>query len=195
MEYLDVLDSSGRSIGSRKPKPEVHRDGDWHGAAHVWIINTESQILIQRRSPTKENYPNLWDVSVAGHISAGEGPVEAALREAQEELGVTLVPGECCFLFAVAEQAALHHGNYIDNEYHHVFLVEKDLDVGDLQFSDGEVAEVRFVGLRELQTNLTTDPGRFVPHQEEYRKLFDVLRTFPGNRGTHNVRTPHSRPG
>src|ERR1700674_3932279 len=82
MEYVDLLDSSGRPTGRRKPKSEVHRDGDWHGAAHVWILNTEGQILIQRRSPTKENWPNLWDVSVAGHVSAGEGPVETAIREA-----------------------------------------------------------------------------------------------------------------
>ena len=177
MEYVDVLDSSGRRVGRRKPRSEVHRDGDWHGATHVWILNTKGQILIQRRSPTKENWPNLWDVSVAGHISAGEEPVEAALREAQEELGVMLLPRECRYLFTVAEQVSLNNGSYVDNEYHHVFLVEKDLDVGDLKFSDGEVAEVRFVSLRELQTNLTADPSSFVPHEEEYRRLFEVLRT------------------
>jgi isopentenyl-diphosphate delta-isomerase len=106
----------------------------------------------------------LWDVSVAGHISAGEGPVKAALREAQEELGVTLVPGECSHLFTVAEHVSLNNGNYVDNEYLHVFLVEKDLDVreGDLTFCDGEVAEVRFVALRKLQNTLTTDPNGFV---------------------------------
>jgi hypothetical protein len=81
MDYVDVLGSSGRSVGKMKSKSEVHRDGDWHGAAHLWILNREGQILIQRRSPTKENWPNLWDVSVAGHISAREGPVEAALRD------------------------------------------------------------------------------------------------------------------
>src|SRR5580700_3959092 len=111
MEYVDVLDSSGRPLGTTKPKSEVHRDGDWHGAAHVWILNRKGQILIQRRSPKKENWPNLWDVSVAGHISAGEAPVEAALREAQEELGVTLVPGECSHLFTVAEYLSLNNGN------------------------------------------------------------------------------------
>jgi isopentenyl-diphosphate Delta-isomerase len=176
MEYVDLLDSSGRPTGRRKPKLEVHRDGDWHGAAHVWILNTKGQILIQRRSPTKENWPDLWDVSVAGHISAGEEPVAAARRETQEELGITLDPGECLYLFTVAEQVVLNNGNYVDNEYHHVFLVEKHLQVEDLVFSDGEVADVRFVALRELQTNLTTDPNSFVPHKEEYRKLFEVLR-------------------
>ena len=176
MEYLDVLDSSGRPIRMTKSKSEVHRDGDWHGAAHVWILNRKGEILIQRRSPTKENWPNLWDVSVAGHISAGEEPVEAAIREAQEELGITLFPGECGYLFTILEQVTLNEGNYIDNEFHHVFLVERDLNVGDLKFGDGEVAEVRFIAVRGLQTDLTTDPSGFVPHEEEYRRLFEVCR-------------------
>jgi 8-oxo-dGTP pyrophosphatase MutT (NUDIX family) len=103
--------------------------------------------------------------------------LEAALREAKEELGITLDPGECRYLFTVAEQVSLNKGKYFDNEYHRVFLVEKDLDVGDRKFSDGEVAEVRFVALRELQTNLTSDPSDFVPHEEEYRRLFEVLQT------------------
>jgi isopentenyl-diphosphate delta-isomerase len=177
MEYVDVLDSSGRPMGRTKPKSAVHRDGDWHGAAHLWILNTKGQILIQRRSPTKENWPNLWDVSVAGHLSSGEEPVEAAIREAKEVLGITLDPSECRYLFTIAKQITLNKGNYVDNEYHHVFLVEEDLEVGDLKFSDGEVSEVKFVTLRELQNNLTADPSGFVPHQEEYRKLFEVLRT------------------
>jgi isopentenyl-diphosphate delta-isomerase len=179
MEYVDVLDSSGRPVGIRKSKSGVHQDGDWQGAAHVWILNRKGQILIQRRSPTKENWPNLWDVSVAGHISAGERPVETAIREAREELGITLFPGECRYLFTILDQVTLNKGNYVDNEFHHVFLVERDLDVRDLKFSDGEVAEVRFVAVRKLQTNLATDPGRFVPHQEEYRKLFKALRLKP----------------
>jgi isopentenyldiphosphate isomerase len=177
MEYVDVLDSSGRRLGTKKPKSEVHRDGDWHAAAHVWISDGKGRILIQRRSPTKENYPDLWDISVAGHISAGEAPVEAAIREAQEELGVTLIADECCHIFDLSEQVALNNGSYIDNEYHHVFLVKKDVDVKDLKFNDGEVVEAKFVALRELQLRLRTEPSAFVPHQEEYRKLFEVLRT------------------
>jgi 8-oxo-dGTP pyrophosphatase MutT (NUDIX family) len=115
------------------------------------------------------------DSDSASRAHEGEGPIEAAIREAKEELGITLDPSECRYLFTVAEQVALNNGSYVDND-HHVFLVEKDLDVGNLKFGDGEVAEVRFVALRKLQTNLTTDPSGFVPHEEEYR-LFEVLRT------------------
>ena len=65
IELIDVLTRDGRQTGARKAKHEVHRDGDWHRAAHIWIISTDGRILVQRRSPRKENNPNLWDVSPA----------------------------------------------------------------------------------------------------------------------------------
>ena len=40
----------------------------------------------------KNIYPLLWDVSVAGHIDAGETFFEAAIRECKEEIGLTLTP-------------------------------------------------------------------------------------------------------
>jgi hypothetical protein len=77
MEYVDVLDSSGRPVGKMKPKSEVHRDGDWHGAAHLWILNREGQILIQRRSPTKENWPRSvrWRTLHDSHLSCPSIPI------------------------------------------------------------------------------------------------------------------------
>jgi len=38
MELIDVLDDHGQPTGIIKPKPDVHRDGDWHRCAHVWIL-------------------------------------------------------------------------------------------------------------------------------------------------------------
>jgi isopentenyl-diphosphate delta-isomerase len=72
MERIDVLTPDGRPTGVTKGKSEVHRDGDWHRAAHVWIVTPSGRILLQRRSVRKENYPGFWDVSAAGHLSAGE---------------------------------------------------------------------------------------------------------------------------
>jgi 8-oxo-dGTP diphosphatase len=88
MEYVDVLDSSGRPIGKMKPKSEVHRDGDWHGAAHLWILNREGQILIQRRSPTKENWPRILQSGCRGKKSG----IALALGRAGVDVAVKLPP-------------------------------------------------------------------------------------------------------
>lgn len=41
VELFDVLDSSGHKTGQTKPRHLAHRDGDWHRAVDIWIINPE----------------------------------------------------------------------------------------------------------------------------------------------------------
>ena len=39
-------------------------------------------------SQDKDSFPGMYDTSSAGHIPAGKEPMESALRELEEELGV-----------------------------------------------------------------------------------------------------------
>ena len=165
METIDILSPHGRATGEVKSKPDVHRDGDLHRSVHVWIV-TPRGVLIQRRSLRKENHPGLWDVSVAGHLSAGEDAVTAAIREAEEEIGLLLAPGELQHIGTIAERCVLNGGRYIDNEIHEIFLVRRDVDLRELRLQDGEVDEVAIVTLEELLAR--TD---VVPHPEEYELL------------------------
>src|SRR4029077_332631 len=154
------LTPDGLPTGVTKPKAEVHRDGDWHRAAHVWIVTPDGRLLLQRRSLRKENYPGLWDVSAAGHLSAGETAIECAVRETFEELGLRIEPNELRFLGTLRESCVLNGGAYIDNEVHEVFLVRRDVDVASLVFQDGEVDAAKLV-------NKLPAEG-LVPHPEEY---------------------------
>ena len=169
IEQIDVLVPDGKPAGIRKPKDEIHRDGDLHRAAHVWIIATDGRILLQRRSLRKENNPGLWDVSCAGHVSAGESAIDAAVRETQEELGLTIVPAELEFVASLQEKSVLNDGKYIDNEIHEIFLVRRDVDVASLALDPEEVAEVKWVD--QLRPDAT-----FVPHAEEYALLSRLVR-------------------
>lgn len=169
IELIDVLRPDGRPTGVRKPKPEVHRDGDWHRAAHVWIAAPDGRILLQRRSERKENHPGLWDVSAAGHVSAGETAVEAAVRETEEELGLKLSPTELRHVGSIPETCVLNGGAYIDNEIHEIFVVRRAVDLKSLALDPDEVAEVRWTS--ELRPDET-----FVPHEREYALLSRWLR-------------------
>jgi len=147
----------------------VHRDGDWHRAAHVWIIGAGGRILLQRRSMKKENNPGLWDVSAAGHVSAGETAIETAIRETEEELGLKLSPSELRPAGSIAESCVLNGGRYIDREFHEIFVVRRDVDLQSLVLDPEEVAEVRWVD--ELHPDET-----FVPHAREYALLSRLAR-------------------
>lgn len=173
-ELIDVLTPEGAPAGIIKPKPEVHRDGDWHRCAHVWIVASDGRVLLQRRALVKENWPGLWDISVAGHVSAGETAVEGAIREVLEEIGLHIEAEELRHIGTLRYSVELRE-DYIENEFHEVHVLHRDLDLGSLTLDPLEVAEVTFVHPGEL--------GQYdrVPHEEEYALLLTYLREHVKN--------------
>lgn len=172
MELIDVLDDDGAPTGIIKPKPDVHRDGDWHRCAHVWIIASDGRLLLQKRASVKENWPDLWDISVAGHISAGESATESAIREAHEELGLVIAPEELVHIGTLRYSTQLRD-DYTENEFHEVHIVRRDVDLASLTLDASEVAEVRWVGWDELERY------ERVPHETEYALLWSAVTTSP----------------
>ena len=176
MEYLDLVDESGKLIGSKKLRNEVHRDGDWHKAVNIWIINSKGEVLIQKRAATKESYPNFWDVSCAGHVDAGETPLQTTIREAQEELGLIVDPAKLKYLFSVNEEHFLNEGTFIDREIREIYLLKLDQPAEDFTLQKEEVAEVKWISLNQLEEMAKNNAPDLVPHEKEYAKIFDVLR-------------------
>ncbi len=87
IEYLDEVDENNRVIGT-KSRPEIHEKALRHRSVHIFIFNTRGELYLQKRSPHKDQYPDHWDSSAAGHTDPGETPLEAAQRELMEELGL-----------------------------------------------------------------------------------------------------------
>ncbi len=87
IEYLDVVDENNRVIGT-KSRQEIHEKALRHRSVHIFIFNTRGELYLQKRSPHKDQYPDHWDSSAAGHTDPGETPLEAAQRELMEELGL-----------------------------------------------------------------------------------------------------------
>ena len=174
IELIEVLDPiSGQPTDMKKPKELIHRDGDWHRAVHVWIITPKREIVLQQRSRQKENNPGLWDVSCAGHVSAGESVVDAAIRETEEDLGLTIEAAELKPMATTRESSVLNHGAYIDNEIHEVFVVRRAIDLASLRLQPGEVDDVRLVTGEELR-KVIRDPS-MVDHGEEYELLLAYM--------------------
>ena len=89
-ELFDIVNLYGTPTGITKRRADVHRDGDWHRAIHVWIYGADSNgtfLLLQRRGLEKDSWPGALDATAAGHLAAGETP-EDAFREIEEELGI-----------------------------------------------------------------------------------------------------------
>ncbi|MEW1645865.1 NUDIX domain-containing protein [Streptomyces sp. NPDC091219] len=90
-ELLDIVDEHDRVIG-RSPRGEAYARGLRHRAAFVQARDARGRVFVHRRTPTKLVFPSLHDMFVGGVVGAGESYDDAALREAEEELGVSGLP-------------------------------------------------------------------------------------------------------
>jgi mevalonate kinase len=93
-ELFIVVDKDDKILGY-KTRFECHHDPSLiHRTVGVLIFNDKGQLLLQKRSETKDMDAGLWAISTTGHVIKGQSYEDAAHRELQEELGVdaTLTP-------------------------------------------------------------------------------------------------------
>lgn len=90
-ELLDIVDERDRVIGTA-PRGEAIARRLRHRSVSVQVRDPEGRIFVHRRTPVKMVFPSMYDVVVGGVVGAGESYDEAALREAEEELGVSGLP-------------------------------------------------------------------------------------------------------
>jgi hypothetical protein len=107
-ELLNVYDAAGVVVDAQ-PRRAAKASGRAVGAVNALLVNGRGEVLLQRRPEDKEN-GGLWDKSVGGHVSAGEGFDTTLVREAGEELfddpatpRVRLAPSEAAFAALLRE--------------------------------------------------------------------------------------------
>jgi isopentenyldiphosphate isomerase len=74
VEIIDIYDINMKSIGTSS-RENAHLNGYWHKSFHCWFYTIEDKelyLLLQKRQSDKESFPNLLDVTVAGHLQSGE---------------------------------------------------------------------------------------------------------------------------
>ncbi|WP_418638800.1 NUDIX hydrolase [Winogradskyella sp.] len=146
-EYLDIVDKKGRPTGKTALKSEVHKKGWLHNTIHVWFYTLEGEILLQQRSHKKLICPLLWDVSVAGHVDAGEAIEEAAVRETKEEIGLNIHANDLRRIATHFHEGSYNNGAIQDNEFHHIFISELKVPLKSLAPQPNEVEALKLVSL------------------------------------------------
>ncbi|KIL49066.1 NUDIX hydrolase [Jeotgalibacillus campisalis] len=204
-ELLSVFNDNEEKIGVL-PRHEVHAKGAWHETFHCWLIKktgNQLSLYFQLRSPEKKDYPNLLDITAAGHLLATES-VEEGARELEEELGLKLPFTSLQPLGTIKEK--LVHGSVTDAEICRVFSYEiKHEWAFTLQMSEVKgLVQIELNAFKELieekreeawisgfeedengryNVDKTVNKNDFVPHDQEYFryiiKKIEDLYTYP----------------
>ncbi|MGP4047363.1 NUDIX hydrolase [Streptomyces sp. 2A115] len=90
-EILDIVDENDEVVGQAR-RGDAYARGLRHRCAFIQVRDAEGRLFVHRRTPTKLVFPSLYDMFVGGVVGAGETYDDAALREAEEELGVSGLP-------------------------------------------------------------------------------------------------------
>lgn len=176
-ELLDVLDENGIKTGQILSRKEVHKQGLWHRIIVVTIINEKNEILLQQRSHNKDKNPDMWDISVTGHLSAGQDSLTAATREISEEVGVSLGYSvdvkDFRFMFSYRKEEYVNE-NHFDRQYYDFFILRQTgINENNIRFQSSEVQAIKFVTISEL--NYMREENLLVNRDECYDALAEYL--------------------
>ncbi len=145
---IEIVDKNDEVTG-KKEKDFVHKDGDWHRVAHVWVFNSKGEVLCHKRAGCKKLFPSLWDVIVGGHTDVGESYRQAAIREVAEEIGVDIASER---LIEIGKWNGIANMSEPNNrEFIKIFAVKHDGAVGSLKPKEDEISELKFISLSKLK--------------------------------------------
>lgn len=172
-ELIDVLDENGKVTGRVEPKHIIYRDGYWHRTVHIWVINDNNELLVQKRNPNKKTYPNMWAISAAGHVLTGENSIESGIRELEEELDIEVNPEELEFLFTI-KRTQPYKDSFLKT-FDDVYLIHKNIDVDKTKVQVEELTDIKYIYYEYLENIFKSGDKEYVPYSEEHKKLFTLL--------------------
>ena len=173
-EYFDILDENGNKTGKTKLRSEVHRDGDWHKAVHIWIINNKGDILLQRRCAMKDSNPNMLDISSAGHLTAGDDSLDGAIRELKEELDLDVKPDELQFIKTL-KRSSKYTTTFINNEFDDLYILRINKTIDEMNFLKEEISEIFYVSYKEFKNMVRNRQPDLLRHDEEFEIIFNLF--------------------
>ncbi len=177
-ELIDIVDASGNPTGETALKSVIHTKGFYHNTAHVWFYTKNGDILLAQRAASKTICPLLWDVSVAGHIDAGESITQAAVRETKEEIGLAILEQDLNKI-GVFECFQSYDNGIVDNEFHHTFMTELQVDINQLTPQKDEVEALKLVSFSTVQSllnNSETNNHFVASNRVYYTTIFNAIQ-------------------
>lgn len=166
VEYIDIYDENNEPTKESYTIREAHELHKIHRSSHVWILNQDNMVLLQKRSIKMFTEPGKLASSAAGHVSSGQTPDEAAVDECYEEIGIKLEESQL-------SEPIIYRLNIIrdkqsENEWQYIYFIKKELDISDLIFQESEVDGIELITIDKLEEDLRAEDDRYSYYEPEY---------------------------
>ena len=132
MDLVEILNKQNEYTGEIKKRNEL-ADGEYRNLIHLWIIDDEGKILIQKRASAKKHYPNKWSIT-SGCVNSKESFVETCIREAKEELNVEIDINNLEYEMTFKKNPVIVN----------VFVLRQDVDIRNVVLQEEEVSDIKF---------------------------------------------------
>lgn len=175
-EKFDVLNELGEFTGEIATREECHKKGLWHRAVYAFIIDDDGNVLLQKRSSNKKLWPNMWDVTVGGHVDSGEFGRQALVREVKEELGVEINDNDIKYL--VGSTSINQKGDIINKHYNECYLITKKVDISKINLQKEEVSEVKYFSKEELLERISNNYNGLTEKTGPWNFLEKILNNY-----------------
>ena len=160
---IDEVDDLDEVVGTVE-RGDALRLGVNFRTAHVFVLNSHGELLLQRLAPSRERHPGRWGSSAAAYVFAGESYEAAARRRIAQELRVAP---------ELREVAKIAMQDERSTKFVTLFVGRSDgFEIGEPE----HIATARFWRRDEVRSALATEPRAFTP---TFRLLFE---TFLGAR-------------
>ncbi len=148
-ERIAIFNEHYEKIGEEN-RDIVHQKGYWHETFQCWFyekVGDQVFLYFQIRSNEKKDFPNLLDITAAGHLLANEN-VRDGIREVEEELGLPIEFDRLNPLGVFYDSIIMPP--FLDHEFANVFLYEYNNSYESFTFQQEEVQGIVKADLEQL---------------------------------------------
>ena len=180
-ELLEIWDwETGLPTGKSVERSFAHKNGIAHEGVHLWIIRGDfnsREILFQKRSGSKDQFPGFLDITVGGHVPFGltENKIQ---KEAFEEIGI--MPEDKSMI----DLGFYRYEEIMDNMHHrefqHIYVLHDNRNLSEYKFNDGEVSAICSIALEDLEKMLIENS--VIPAE-----IFDGKKTWKTTIGKKDI--------
>jgi len=156
---IDAVNERDEEVGTVRRREALSQGRNFR-TAHVFVVDGNERLLLQRLAPQRDRHPGRWGSSVAAYLFAGESYRDGAARRMREELGIS-APLEDFGKIEMRDTESL--------KFVSLFIARSDF--AEIREPD-HISQLEYRPVGEIEAQLEEEPENFTPTFQALFSLF-----------------------